>query len=478
MTRKILSSIAYTILGSVIGLIIIYIYIMQNRPDLLPWHTIHLQQEFTSKQQPEISSFREYLLLENKLFDELQEKIYRKKANRQQFQLNRYNSGSLADATAYETNWNRSFELMQDNPKAGVLLLHGLSDSPYSLRAIAETLHEQGYYVLGLRMPGHGTIPSGLVHTNWQDTAAAVKLAIVHLNKQIGQSSGFHIIGYSMGAAQAVNYSLDALQDASLPRAKSLVLISPAIGVSSVAALAIWQSRLSVIPGFEKLAWNSIGPEYDPYKYTSFAVNAGDLMYRLTIAIDEKLISLSNQETLSSFPPSLVFQSVIDATVSVSAVVDSFLVKLKNDGNELVVFDLNRNENVIPFLKNDPINGLNNLMNHSKLNFRISLLTNESVNSVTVQESNKERSNTRSTRKLDLSWPQKVYSLSHVSLPFSANDSLYGSRPNKKHGLHLGLMAARGERGALSISASDMLRLRYNPFYTYVEQRTVDFLSQ
>ena len=52
-----------------------------------------------------------------------------------------------------------------------------------------------------------------------------------------------------MGAAQAVNYSLDALQDKSLPRAESLVLISPAIGVSAVAALAIWQSRLSADTG-------------------------------------------------------------------------------------------------------------------------------------------------------------------------------------------------------------------------------------
>ncbi len=478
VTRKILIAIVYTLLGSVLGTLILYVYMMQDRPELYPWHTTQLQQEFTTEQLSEINSFSDYLSLENRLFDELQDKIYRKKTTRQQFQLIRYDSGSLADPTAYDTNWNRSFELKQDNAKAGVLLLHGLSDSPYSLRAIAETLHKQGYYVLGLRMPGHGTIPSGLVNTNWQDMAAAVKLATIHLSKQIGQTSEFHIIGYSMGAAQAVNYSLDALQDTSLPRAKSLVLISPAIGVSSAAALAIWQSRLSAIPGLEKLAWNSIGPEYDPYKYTSFAVNAGDLMYRLTIAVGDKLNNLGDQNKLLEFPPTLAFLSAVDATISVSAVVDSLLNKLKNDGNELVLFDINRNNNVVPFLKQDPEDRIKKLMNNSKLSFSVSLLTNESADSFTIQESSRGRNNTTGTRKLDLSWPGSVYSLSHVALPFPITDSLYGSRPDKKDGLHIGLMAARGERGILSIPASDMLRLRYNPFYSYLEKRTVKFLAR
>jgi len=478
MTKKILLAIAYTFLGSVLGILILYIYMMQNRPELFPWHKIHLQQEFTTKQLPQINSFTKYLSLENRLFDEMQDKIYRKKTNRQQFQLIRYDSGSLADPTSYDTNWNRSFELKQDDAKAGILLLHGLSDSPYSLRAIAETLHKQGYYVLGLRMPGHGTIPSGLVDASWQDMAAAVKLAAIHLSKQIGESSKFHIIGYSMGAAQAVYYSLDALHDTSLPRAKSLVLISPAIGVSSAAALAIWQSRLSVIPGLEKLAWNSIEPEYDPYKYTSFAVNAGDQMYRLTIAVGDKLSSLRDQDILPEFPPTLAFMSAVDATVSVSAVVKSLLFKLRNDGNELVLFDINRNNNVIPFLKQDPEDGLRKLMNDSNLNFRVSLLTNESADSFTIHELNRERNNTRSTRELNLSWPGNVYSLSHVALPFSVADSLYGVRPDKKGGLHIGLLASKGERGILSVPAGDMLRLRYNPFYAYLEQRTVNFLSQ
>ncbi len=448
---------------------------MQNRPDLFAWHTVELKQEFTAEKLSEINSFSDYLSLEDRLFEELQVKIYENNSDKQQYQLLRYHSGSLADPSVFKKNWNRSFELKPDKPVAAVLLLHGLSDSPYSLRSLAQTLHQQGYYVLALRMPGHGTIPSGLVDINWQDMAAAVKLAIKHIDQIMEPGSDLHIIGYSMGAAQAVNYSLDAAQDKSLPQAKSLVLISPAIGVSSVAALAVWQSRLSAIPGLEKLAWNSIGPEYDPFKYTSFAINAGDLMYQLTLSIGKKLNQVDAQKRTKEFPKVQVFLSIVDATVSVSAVKKHLLDRLQNEDNELILFDINRNDYVIPFLNDDPIERITALMNATDLGFSVSLLSNESTGSTGLLETNKSTNNTTDVRKLDLAWPEGIYSLSHIALPFPANDSLYGSRPEGE-GLHIGLVSPRGERGILSVHASDLARLRYNPFYPYLEKRILNFI--
>ena len=475
--KKVLAISAYTVFGAVLGIIILYVYLMQNRPDLHPWHTLNLEEEFTIKSTSKIKTFPEYLAQEEKLFDELQEKVYNNWKDKREHQLIRYDPTSIANSFLYKTNWNRSFELKQEKPAGGVLLLHGLSDSPYSLRELANTLHQQGNYVLGLRMPGHGTVPSGLVDTSWQDMAAAVKIAVRHLSDKIS-SRPLYIIGYSMGAAQAVNYSLDALQDKSLTKAESLVLISPAIGVSSVAAFAIWQSRLSVIPGLDKLAWNSIGPEYDPYKYTSFAVNAGDLMYRLTLAIDDKMALLQKQDRAAEFPRVQAFISAVDATVSVSAVVDHLLDELSNNGNELVVFDINRNKHIIPFVNNDPEEGLISVFRREDINFKLSLLTNESVDSFTVVEINKDIDNTVTKRQLDLVWPDNIYSLSHVALPFSETNSLYGSKPENETGLHIGRMSPRGERNVLSVPASDSLRLRYNPFYRYLQQRVVNFLAE
>ncbi len=71
-----------------------------------------------------------------------------------------------------------------------------------------------------------------------------------------------------------------------------------------------------------------------------------------------------------------------------------------------------------------------------------------------------------------------MISLSHVALPFPPNDPVYGqSEPNDTETIYLGQIPLQGERGLLLFSAEWLLRLRYNPFYDYVESRVVDWLS-
>jgi pimeloyl-ACP methyl ester carboxylesterase len=467
----------YTALGTVVGGVALYLYLLQSRPDLSPWHEVALEEEFTVRKQDEVATLEAYLALEDRLFKELDERIYARVAGAPQDLASRFRRGSLADPTSFPKNWNRTFELPPDDPRAGVLLLHGLSDSPYSLRALGETLHRHGYYVLGLRMPGHGTAPSGLVRLTWQDIAAAVKLAAGHVSRRIGPERPFTIVGYSMGAAQAVNYALASLTDRSLRRPDSLVLISPAIGISPLAALAVWESRLSAIPWLNKVGWTSITPEYDPYKYASFAVNAGDLMYRLTVEIGEKVAALAEGGT-GGFPRTLAFLSAADATVSAGAVVSHLLQRLENQGNELVIFDINRDESHALFIGNDPKAAIEGLLRRDDLRFDLTLLGNLSPESdrlvaVRLRAGEKEKR----TTEIDLSWPGDVYSLSHVALPFRDDDPLYGSAPAGKEGLHIGLAHPRGERGVLNVPADELLRLRYNPFYPYLERRTELFLG-
>jgi len=121
-------------------------------------------------------------------------------AAKQRRLINRYGRNSLSDRGNASPNWNRSFELTTTTPKAGVLLLHGMSDSPYSLRPLGQTLNAAGATVLGMRMPGHGTAPSGLVEITWQDMAAAVRLAMRHVATQVGERS-LYIVRYLTGAA-------------------------------------------------------------------------------------------------------------------------------------------------------------------------------------------------------------------------------------------------------------------------------------
>jgi hypothetical protein len=76
-------------------------------------------------------------------------------------------------------------------------------------------------------------------------------------------------------------------------------------------------------------------------------------------------------------------------------------------------------------------------------------------------------------RPLGLQWPAGVYSLSHVAVPFPADDWVYGRPPEGAvgHGVQLGLVEARGERDLLRVPASQLIRLRANPFWGYVEER-------
>ena len=477
--KAIFVKILYVVFGSMVGALTLFIVLLNNRPDLHPWQTIYLDEEFTVEKQADIVSFGDYLALEKKLFKQLKTGIYSESSTSTRNKLNRFESGSLSDPVSYVKNWNRSFIMKPEQPRGGVLLLHGLSDSPYSIRSLAQSLYQQGYFVLGLRMPGHGTAPSGLVDVTWQDMAAAVKIAANHISSQLDAQQPMVILGYSMGAALAVNYSLDAIKDKNLRPADALVLISPAIGVSAVAALAVWQSRLSSIPGLQKLAWNSIGPEYDPYKYNSFAINAGDQMYRLTQAIGNKLSILRVETGTAAFPRTMAVNSLVDATVSMQDVVTHLFDKLDNKGNELVVFDINRHENLTMFMKDDPIEEYRALLKRSQLNYDLTFYTNESEDSDSVITHRWLKSNgDRSIEKTGLVWPTHVYSLSHVALPFPPTDSLYGSAPEDDEGLHIGQLEIKGERGIFSISASDMLRLRYNPFYSTMQQQIIDFLEK
>jgi alpha-beta hydrolase superfamily lysophospholipase len=360
----------------------------------------------------------------------------------------------------------------------GVLLLHGMSDSPYSLRNLGERLHAAGAWVVGLRLPGHGTAPSGLTTIHWQDMAAAVRLAMEHLREKVGDRP-LYLVGYSNGGALAVHYALTALEDSTLPSAKGLVLISPAIGVTPLAALAVWQARLGHLLGLPKLEWNSVLPEYDPFKYSSFAVNAGDQTYRLTLEIRSRLEALRGSSDLKQFPRVLAFQSAVDATVSAPVLVKALFEGLPQGGHELVLFDINRSTKIEQVLKEDPKKGIETLFGDASLPFTLSLVTNENEQTRHAVVRRKRPGDTRiSELALDLDWPEGLYSLSHVALPFPVNDPLYGGAESvDSPGIRLGSLALRGERGVLRVSASDMLRLRWNPFYPYLERRVIEFVK-
>jgi len=480
--KHILLFVGYGALFTTLAVAGFYIKHLQDRDDLRPWHLVEFDSEFSVASNPRVDDFDTYLQIEQAVFEQLQSAVYDAVDPPDRRQLHRYSAGSLADPRHYPQDWNRTFELSVTDPRGVALLLHGLSDSPYSLRALGEQLHASGFWVLGLRLPGHGTAPAGLVAATWEDFAAATRLAARHLRSRVPDSVPFIMVGYSNGAALAVEYSLAVLEGEPLPPTDALILLSPAIGVYSVTALAVWQSRLAAVPGLEKLAWNSIAPEYDPYKYNSFAINAGDQIYQLTVAIAKRLQRLSRDRGyVDGFPRVLAFQSVVDATIPAIAVVDRLLQRLTPDDHQLVLFDINRQAEAEPFLVSDPETLTQNLVGDDSLPFALTLVTNETPHTAEVAAFNKpELTDTVMSVPLGLRWPSGVVSLSHVALPFPPDDPIYGVQPDTlvPDMIHLGMLEARGETGTLLVPSAQLVRLRHNPFFSYLSQRVDRFIAE
>jgi len=448
-------------------------------PPLRPWHTEKLTEEFTAEKADEVATFDDYLALEDRLFAQLDEEVYARVETGPDYELVRYSSGSAADPRNDDPDWNRSFELTTPGPVGGVLLLHGMSDSPYSLRALAQALHDKGYQVLGLRLPGHGTAPSGIRHVTMDDMTAAVRVGMRHLAAGVGNKP-IHMIGYSTGAPLALGFALDAIEGIATPAPASVVLISPAIRIHPVAGLARFKNGLAALPGLGGLAWTQVQPEFDPYKYNSFTTRAGDVVHRLTRSVDGRVAERAQAHPDAVLPPILVFKSTVDATVTTEAVVDNLLARLAPHRHELVLFDINRSAAKSTLLITDPGPLTNRLIADATLPFAVTLVTNESAgsNAVVAHRKRPFSADTTDIEPLDLAWPTGVISLSHVALSFPPDDPIYGQRPpGNDDAIFLGEMNLKGERGLLKLPGDWLLRMRYNPFYEIVEQRVLEWFE-
>jgi len=483
MLRSLLRLLAFGIGSALFGLVLVgvafYVRFLSSGPELKPWHQVQFKSEFTVAREKEITTLEDYRKLEDRLFDELRTRVLERIDPKDRRPLNRFNPGSYSDPATWPLNWNRTFQLGPAQAPAAVLLLHGLTDSPYSLRSIGDHLATRGFRVIGLRLPGHGTAPAGLLSFEIEDMQSAVRLAMRDLRRQLGASAPIYVVGYSNGAAIAVDYALSALDGDSLPRPAGLVLISPAIGISKLAVLGRVRTGLSSVPGFGRTAWQLIEAEYDPFKYSSFSWHAAGETHRLTSHVAERVQMLSRDGLIKGLPPVLAFLSTVDATVRAEAVVDALLGHLAPDGHELVLFDVNRLAAAQPLLVADPGPLTQRLLAMPERTYALSVITNATPRTLLVKELRAEAGSGRQTaRLLGLEWPRGVFSLSHVALPFPPDDPLYGyaTARDPQH-LQLGRIEARGENGVLTLPLWLLTRQRSNPFHAYMLERIDEFVT-
>ena len=448
----------------------------ERQPDLKPWHT-------WAPREPEAAEIARldwpaWLAAEDKAFADMRAHLREKLDAEDRVPANRYFEGSPLYSARFTRDWNRSYELLPAGvPVGAVVLLHGLSDSPYSLRHVAQAYVNHGYAAVGLRLPGHGTVPAGLTRASWQDWQAAVRLAVREARRLAGPGKPLHIVGYSNGGALAMQYTLDAAADSRLEMPARVVLLSPMIGLTRFARYAGVAGWPALLPRFSKAAWLDIIPEFNPFKYNSFPVNAARQSYELTQVIDEQIATAADKGWIAKLPPVLAFQSVVDSTIAGEALVSTLFARLPENGSELVLFDVNRATPFDILMSGPAMTRLEQMLPAGPQRYRVTVIGNSAGEPRATERSQAAGAASAVTRPLDVEYPRSFFSLSHVAIPFPPDDSLYGTDPDQENfGVHLGIQSPRGERGTLIRGADTLVRASCNPFYSYMSARIEETL--
>jgi alpha-beta hydrolase superfamily lysophospholipase len=452
----------------------------RRHPELAPWHRLVPSAEMTAADLGPRTTFDEYLRRERAVFDQVHREIEQALPAAERTAANRYNPAGVSSPSRLPRDYNRTFEIAPAAPRGGVLLIHGLTDAPYSMRALAERFGAAGYYALALRMPGHGTVPAGLTRATWEDWMAAVRLGARHVRVAIGPDRPFLIVGYSNGGALAVKYALDLLGRPDGPLPDRLVLLSPMIGVTPFARLSTLIGLLGPIPFFDRAAWLDVMPEYNPFKFNSFPTNAARQTYDLTNALGAELSAETSAGRIAALPPILSFQSIVDATVSTEAVVKTLYSSLPENGSELVMFDVNRSAGLDPFIRPSDRGMLQTLFDRRRARrYGVTIVSNVSRDTRDVAAWRAPAGvTTVSQHPIGLAWPADVFSLSHVAIPFPPDDPVYGAaRPagDTSGAIRLGSLSPRGERSVLTVPIDTLMRASYNPFFDYLSSRVLEW---
>jgi len=195
----------------------------------------------------------------------------------------------------------------------GFLLIHGLTDSPYLMRSISESL-SKAYpcsLIRAVLLPGHGTVAGDSLTMNYQDWQRIVSYGVNSFTKD-GTISQLYLVGFSTGTSLAIQYMKEHPLEAGKSREdniKGLILVSTAVRAKS---RAVWLAPM--LKWVKK--WGSTFKEKDAARYESFSLNAGAQFYTLTKDMLDPVYTLD--------VPVLMAVSADDATIDARAAREFF----------------------------------------------------------------------------------------------------------------------------------------------------------
>ncbi|MEC9284228.1 MAG: alpha/beta fold hydrolase [Bdellovibrionota bacterium] len=127
-------------------------------------------------------------------------------------------------------------EMPWDVESKTIILVHGLSDSPFYMKEIAESMHNKGFNILSVLLAGHGNStengPMDLVDIKFKDWQENLIDSVLF---SLWVSDSIHFIGFSTGSALITNF----LVKHKIKKHKNSVLISPAIELKQAKMLIL-----------------------------------------------------------------------------------------------------------------------------------------------------------------------------------------------------------------------------------------------
>lgn len=193
-------------------------------------------------------------------------------------------------------------ELTTHGRRVGVLLSHGFTGSPFSMRPWGDYLAERGYAVEVPRLPGHGTTWQEMNTTRWNDWYAEV---LGKLDKLVAENDLVLVAGLSMGGALALRLAADRPQDVA-----GLVLVNPAVNSTNKQLLAVPLAKL-VVGGMPGIGNDVKKPGIDEYGYPKTPLKALHSLVRAWKPLRGDLAKVTS--------PLLLFRSTVDNVVDPSS---------------------------------------------------------------------------------------------------------------------------------------------------------------
>ncbi|HUF26640.1 MAG TPA: alpha/beta fold hydrolase [Gemmatimonadaceae bacterium] len=167
----------------------------------------------------------------------------------------------------------------------GVLLLHGLGDTPQTLGYLAADLHRRGFSVRAPLLPGHGRSLREFAASRaaqWTDAARSAYVALCEEHSRVG------LVGLSMGGALA---SIVAAERDDVP---ALVLLAPYLGVPPIVrwlgrAHPIWDP---VVPYVRGRGEESVQDESERPRSRAYGYFTARLLRELALVVEQATVAL------------------------------------------------------------------------------------------------------------------------------------------------------------------------------------------